>query len=92
MSSMRPPVLTGPIDRQALGSLQRVETPATTFDVELPVGGEGMEQLEVTVAYYYCQEGSEGVCKAGSVVWKVPVSVSAAATESAAKLAITVSK
>jgi hypothetical protein len=69
-----------------------VETPATTFDIELPVSGDGSEKLDVTVAYYYCQEGSEGLCKAGSVVWKLPVKVSAAASESAAKLALAVSQ
>jgi sugar lactone lactonase YvrE len=76
----------GPISRVVIGALERVETPATTFDIELPVSGDGTEKLDVTVAYYYCQEGSEGICKAGSVVWKLPVTVSAAATESAATL------
>jgi thiol-disulfide isomerase/thioredoxin len=81
---------SGPIDRQALGTLKRVETPATTFDIELPVGSDGSEKLEVTVAYYYCQEGSEGICKAASVVWTLPVEISAAGPESAVKLPLTV--
>ena len=77
---------TGPVDPQSLGELQRVAEPSATFDIDLPTAGEGTQTLEVALAYYYCQDGSEGLCKAGSVIWKLPVTVSADAPESAAQL------
>ncbi len=80
----------GPLDRQAIGTLQRVDKPSTKFDIQLPTSGEGQETLEVSLAYYYCQDGSEGLCKAGSVVWKLPLTVSAGASESTAQLPYTV--
>ncbi len=77
----------GPISREALGSLVTVEKPSATFDIELPLSTEsGSEKLRISLGYYYCQEGSEGVCKAGSVVWNLPLSVSADGAESAARL------
>ncbi|REK10974.1 MAG: hypothetical protein DWQ37_15905 [Planctomycetota bacterium] len=76
----------GPIDRQAIGTLQSVEQPAASFEIELPADGAGREELTVSLAYYYCQDGSEGVCKAGSVVWSLPVTISADAGDSAVEL------
>jgi hypothetical protein len=32
--------------------------------------GQGI--VKVSTNYYYCQEGGEGLCKVGSVVWTVP--------------------
>ncbi len=66
----------GPVDRQVLGVLQKVKEPAASFDIELPAtASDKTETLSVSLAYYYCQHGSEGLCKAGSVVWSLPVSV-----------------
>jgi thiol-disulfide isomerase/thioredoxin len=77
----------GPIGRRELGKLVRVEKPARQFAIDLPADGEpGSETLKISLAYYYCQDGSEGVCKAGSVVWTLPLSVSADAAESTAQL------
>jgi hypothetical protein len=36
----------------------------------------GSDKLKVSLAYYYCQTGAEGICKAGSVVWNLPLSLS----------------
>ena len=58
----------GPIDREAIGKLAQAAEPAAKFDIELPASAAtGSDTLHVSLGYYYCQEGSEGVCKAGSV-------------------------
>ncbi len=82
----------GPLDRQTFGKLARVEKPSAKFDIDLPAMGDGNETVEVSLAYYYCQEGSEGLCKAGSVVWKLPLTLSTAAAESAAQLPFAVTE
>jgi DNA-binding beta-propeller fold protein YncE len=77
----------GPLSRDGLGTLVRVEKPAATFAIELPTKAEtGSEKLRVSLAYYYCQDGSEGVCKAGSVVWNLPLNVAPDAGQLAAQL------
>ncbi len=77
----------GPIDRHALGKLTSVKEPAPQFDIELPITSDaGTEKLKISLGYYYCQEGSEGVCKAGSVAWSLPLTVAADATETSAGL------
>jgi DNA-binding beta-propeller fold protein YncE len=81
----------GPVERETLGKLVDVPQRAATFDIELPLGGAtGAEKLQVSLAYYYCQEGAEGVCKAGSVVWSVPLEVTSDATEAHVALPYTV--
>jgi thiol-disulfide isomerase/thioredoxin len=67
---------TGPIRRSSLGKRTRLEKPSARFKITLPVdAATGRDTLEVTVQYYYCQEGKEGLCKAGSVTWSVPLEV-----------------
>lgn len=59
---------------EALGRPVRVRPPASAFEIAVPVSTDsGKDLLRVTVSYYYCQEGAEGVCKAGSAVWRIPV-------------------
>jgi hypothetical protein len=69
-----------------LGKLATVEEPSATFDIELPAAETGSEKLKVSLGYYYCQSGSEGVCKAGSVIWTLPVTLSADASETSVQL------
>ena len=65
----------------------RVEKPAAEFEIRLPVNGQsGRDVIEVVVDYYYCREGSEGLCKIGSAAWIVPVELSAAAETSVVRL------
>jgi hypothetical protein len=72
------PGSTGPIRRDELGKPVRVSPPAAAFDVVLPVSTTtGDDQVRVTLNYYYCKEGKEGVCKLGSVAWEAPLAVSA---------------
>ncbi|HUY33002.1 MAG TPA: thioredoxin-like domain-containing protein [Pirellulales bacterium] len=77
----------GPLDRAALGKPVTLEKPATSFMIELPLNAiAGRAQLRVWLSYYYCQEGTEGLCKAGGVVWTVPVTLADDAGEPAVRL------
>jgi hypothetical protein len=66
----------GPLDRTRLGN-RKLDKPAAQFDIAVPVTGEGEDELRVSMNYYYCQEGDEGLCKVGSVVFTVPLTVAA---------------
>ncbi len=65
---------SGPIDRTAVGKTS-LDKPATTFNIALPVTGTGPDVIKVSMNYYYCQDGGEGLCKVGSVVWTVPLNI-----------------
>ncbi len=81
----------GPIERGTLGKLVDAPKRTASFDIDLPLGDASRaEKLHVSLAYYYCQEGAEGVCKAGSVVWSVPLEVTADAAETLVALPYTV--
>ena len=70
----------GLVDRAALEHAKQPDKLASEFDIRLPLAKQaGEETLKVSLGYYYCQEGNEGLCKTGSVVWTVPVKLAAAA-------------
>lgn len=62
------------VDQTALGE-KRVQPPAASFSIPVPVKGAGGDSLRVSLIYYYCQESGNGLCKVGSVVWQVPLNV-----------------
>jgi hypothetical protein len=76
---------TGPVKRDAFGK-KKLSKPVAVFDVKLPVSGAGEDEINVSLNYYYCQEGDEGVCKIGSVVFTVPVKIADDAKESVATI------
>jgi hypothetical protein len=77
----------GPVSREVLGKLTDATDRTTNFAIDLPVSAtDGADNLKVSLAYYYCAKGAEGVCKAGSVIWKVPVKIAADANESSVAL------
>ena len=70
----------GLVAKTSLGQRTRLDEPAPTFDISLPLDSStGRETLRVSVTYYYCREGAEGVCKFGTVAWLVPIELSAEA-------------
>lgn len=71
----------GPIDRSGLGR-QRQDKPTSEFSVKIPVKGEGEDTATVAFSYFYCQDGNEGLCKVGGVVFTIPIKISSAATTS----------
>ncbi len=77
----------GPVNRDSLGEWTRLPEPTTAFDVTLPLNAaEGEDSLEMALTYYYCREGREGLCKVGSVIWKLPIRIAEDAKQSRAAL------
>jgi len=58
----------------------RLDKPTNEFIVEVPVSGVGEDVLTVSMDYYYCQDNENGLCKVASVVFKIPLVVSASGT------------
>jgi len=77
---------TGPVDRNEFGGLVSVEQPTSEFNIPLSVAGDGSETVQVSLVYYYCEDRPTGLCKTGSVMWNVPLEVSASATKSVVEL------
>ena len=65
----------GPLQAEGLGRI-RLDAPTDAFDVVLPVqaGRTGETLVEVALDYYYCEKVG-GLCKVGSILWKVPLRV-----------------
>lgn len=77
----------GAIRREGFGKPVRVKPPTAEFEIRLPVNGpSGRDVVRVAVDYYYCREGSEGLCKIGSAEWIVPVELSATAETTVVRL------
>jgi thiol-disulfide isomerase/thioredoxin/DNA-binding beta-propeller fold protein YncE len=68
------PQEAGPADRAAFGK-RKLDKPAAEFDVSVPVKGTGEDQVAVSLTYYYCEKGDDGVCKTGSVIFTVPLHI-----------------
>ncbi len=68
----------GPFVAGELGSAVRVpkEKRQVDFSVKIPVSEtQGSAQIQVTLRYYYCQEGAEGLCKVGKATWSVDLAL-----------------
>ena len=77
----------GPIDRSTLGEAVTVKEPNESFEIPLNLKATtGTDELKVSLNYFYCQGGPQGICKTGSVVWTVPLRLSADAERSNAPL------
>jgi thiol-disulfide isomerase/thioredoxin/sugar lactone lactonase YvrE len=73
---------SGPVLREGVGKPVRLEKPASQFDIMLPVAtATGRDMIRVSVDYYYCREGAEGICKVGTVAWIVPLELSNSGAE-----------
>jgi thiol-disulfide isomerase/thioredoxin/DNA-binding beta-propeller fold protein YncE len=71
LESLQP---NGPVQRTALGNGQ-LEEKEGLLTLKIPVSGTGQEPLRLSLAYFICQEGGEGLCRAGSVVWTIPLDI-----------------
>ncbi|MCO6458274.1 MAG: redoxin domain-containing protein [Pirellulaceae bacterium] len=76
---------TGPLDRQQAGR-HPLDQPADQFAIRLAATTAGSETVRVAMNYFYCQDGAEGLCKVGSVVFTVPLTVADDAPQSAVEL------
>ncbi|MFO0896776.1 MAG: thioredoxin-like domain-containing protein [Pirellulales bacterium] len=79
----------GPVDAKAIGTLQKLEKPEKEFSLSVPVSGPGEAKLKVSLTYYYCETGNEGLCKIASGIWTVPVTIDESAAETAVPLEVT---
>ena len=62
-------------------TLQKLEKPEKEFSLSVPVSGPGEAKLKVSLTYYYCETGNEGLCKIANAIWTVPVTIDEAADE-----------
>ncbi len=82
---------SGLIDPKSLSPSVRVEKPALDFPINLQVtAAQGEQPVQVSLHYYYCREGAEGVCKAGTITWAVPLKWSPDAAQTEVPLALKV--
>jgi hypothetical protein len=58
-----------------IGKQGAIDVDGANLTLSVPVSGEGQDEVQVSLVYYFCQEGGEGVCKMGTVVWQVPFAV-----------------
>ena len=65
----------GPVNRSAISKLVKLPEPAEKFEVAVPAAAEGDDKLALSLTYYFCQEGGEGLCKVGQVVFVVPLKI-----------------
>ncbi len=77
----------GPVAGDHLGKAVRVEKPQSPLEIVLPVNAaSGRQTVRVSVDYYYCREGAEGICKIGNAAWIVPLEFSDKAGQPAVRL------
>ncbi len=71
----------GLIDRKAIGNAVVIDKASrkANFDIELPLSAGGQagqkDALRVSLTYFYCRDGAEGVCKFDTVAWEVPLTL-----------------
>jgi hypothetical protein len=79
----------GPIDPAALGKMQTAAQGESSLKIALPLKANSGEQtLKISLGAYYCQEGNEGLCKATSVVWTLPLKIAADAKRDTVELTL----
>ena len=87
MKSVPGQEMGGAILREKFGKPIRVEKPAANFEIALSVdAATGRDTVRISLNYFYCRSGAEGLCKAGSVVWTVPIELKADAATAAVPL------
>ncbi|HEV3344102.1 MAG TPA: thioredoxin-like domain-containing protein [Pirellulales bacterium] len=73
----------GVLDRKGFGKSVKLGEPAPEFKIDLPLAAEaGTDQLKLSLAYYYCQDRAGGLCKVGTVAWKISFKLDAEADAS----------
>ena len=75
----------GPIANDQLGYVD-VDKPQAELSFSVPVNKDGRDVLTLFLPYYYCQADGTGLCKAGEVLWSIPVNVSKDATSKSIEL------
>lgn len=77
----------GPIDRTKIAKPVKVAEKKPSFAIQVPLAEKsGTDKIKVTLTYYYCQDGAEGLCKIGQQTWVIPVKVDEAAKSESVQL------
>ena len=65
------------VDRSEMGKYQRIKQPQVRFEVPVPLTRRtGSDQLKLSLVYYICRDGIEGICKVQGIEWTVPIVIS----------------
>jgi DNA-binding beta-propeller fold protein YncE len=81
----------GVVDVKGFGKSVKLDEPAAEFKIDLPLtAAAGTDQLKLSLAYYYCQEGEGGLCKVGTIAWKISFKLDAEADTSTLPLELEV--
>ena len=71
---------TKSVSRENFGKTIPIEKPAADVEIRLPLEtAGGHDAFRLVLDYYYCRAGAEGLCKAGTVFWTIPLDISVAA-------------
>jgi DNA-binding beta-propeller fold protein YncE len=71
---------------EVLDKLQQLAEPEPEFSVPFQTTAGGAGQLRVSLTYFRCREGASGLCEVMSVIWEVPIRLSASATQRSVEL------
>jgi hypothetical protein len=75
------------VDRKLFGKSVAIEKPSAHLEIKLPLtAAKGRDSFRFVLDYYYCRTGAEGLCKAGTVFWTIPLDVSPTAETAAIPL------
>ncbi|MDX1963897.1 MAG: thioredoxin-like domain-containing protein [Pirellulales bacterium] len=67
---------TGPVDRTVLGEAGKNTEGMETFVIPLKLAADmGQDTVKVSLNYYICKGGPEGICTTGSVEWTASIKV-----------------
>jgi hypothetical protein len=81
----------GPLDPTATNTVRRVENPAESFEIAVPVTVQsGKTTVRLSVVFYYCRKGAEAVCMIGNVNWTGEIRVDILADDEVIELTHTV--
>lgn len=76
-------------DHEFLGVRHKIKEPASEFPILVPLAGDtGKSTLRVSLQYFYCREGNQGICKAASIAWQIPVTINAKAKQDSLELVV----
>jgi thiol-disulfide isomerase/thioredoxin len=67
---------SGPVERASFGRT-KLAKPVSDFEFSVPTATLGEDEVAVSFSYYYCEDRPDGVCKVGSVVFTVPLTIAA---------------
>jgi hypothetical protein len=72
------------------GRPQRLVPPARAFEIDVPLQvPTGNGTIKLSLNFFYCQEGGQGLCKMRSLGWEIPLQIREAAEADVVELTAT---